>query len=92
MKTAIYLEAGVDTNALTIGRVKGEPFNNEVQAEICPVMFRGIWLYRPFTYPGHLYADVSKTFLAMQASTIRCLRLPAANYHKQARDVITILK
>lgn len=79
MKTTIYLVAGVDTNALTIGGVKGDPFMNDDQPDTCPVMFRGIWLQRPFTYPGHIYADVSNTFLAMQASTIRCRRFPAAN-------------
>ncbi|KAJ0878228.1 hypothetical protein HanRHA438_Chr10g0437281 [Helianthus annuus] len=41
-------------------------------------MLRGIWLLCPLTYPGHKYADVSKRFLAIQASTIRCLKFPAA--------------
>lgn len=85
IKSNAYLVAGVDTNALTIGGVKGDPFMKDDQPGTCPGMFRGIWLQRPFTYPGHIYADVSNTFLAMQASTIRCLRLPAARDQKQVR-------
>ena len=76
--SSTYLVAGVDTNALTIGGVKGDPFMKDDHPGTCPEMFRGIWLQQPFTYPGHIYADVSNTFLAMKDSTIRCLRLPAA--------------
>lgn len=83
VRITTYLVAGAETKALTIGGVKGDPFINDDQPGTCPEMFRGIWLYRPFTYPGHIYADVSKTFLAMQASTTRWRRFPAAKYYKQ---------
>lgn len=86
IKSSVYLVAGVDTKALTIGGVKGEPFMKDDQPDTCPGMFRGIWLQRPFTYPGHIYADVSNTFLAMQASTMRCLRLPPADDQKRVRQ------
>lgn len=44
-----YLEAGVETKALTIGGVKGDPFINDDQPGIGLGTLRGIWLLRPFT-------------------------------------------
>jgi hypothetical protein len=82
----VYLEAGLETRALTIDRESGTPFMNDDQPGTWAGILWGIWLMHPLTYPGQKYADVSNRPLAMQASTIRCLMFPAES--KSTRPTI----
>lgn len=74
----VYLDAGVETKAFNNAGVSGAPFMKEDQLGTCVGRLGSILLTCPFTYPGQKYAEVSRRFLAMQASTIRCRMFPAA--------------